>query len=729
MKMFLLNKNNQITDNQHISEFKNKSFNNSKNISISAYQHISTSKNISISAHQHIETCFHCGEDCKEEEIILDQKHFCCTGCKSVYQLLSENNLAAYYKLEKTPGSSIKNPSDSQKYAYLDLADAQDELLEFRENGIAKMTISIPKIHCSSCVYLLENLTKLNSGIKSVMVDFVKRQATITFEETQISLRQVAELLHKIGYTPDLSRNKNKQNNSSATSSENSRILAFKIGLAGFCFGNIMLLSFPEYFSIDEAVLVEYQPFFGALNFILALPVFLYCAQDYYVSAWASLRQRMISIDVPIVLGIFALFGRSSYEIFTHTGAGYMDSLAGLLFFLLIGKWYQSKTYQALSFERDYTAYFPIATSRILEDKTEQQVMIQHLEEGDIIKIRNQEIIPTDSVLLSTQAAIDYSFVSGESDTIDKQEGDKIYAGGRQMGGAILLKVLKKVNQSYFTQLWNQHIFDKKKNLLLSETINKRSYYFTIAILIIAFSALFYWSFVDYTKALMAFSAVLIIACPCALALTAPFAFGNMLRLLGKQGFFLKNALTVEQLSGVTDIIFDKTGTLTTNNATKIHFIGEPLSTFQNQAVKALTQHSTHPLSQMLFQHLSKENSLPEVFHYKEIEGKGIEGWIDGKLMKIGSASFVGLTSSAPQLLASQVYVFYDNKELGFFNIEKEYRQGMENVLNSLGKNFQLHLLSGDNDSEKDHLESLFKGINNMRFHQAPLDKLKYVKE
>jgi Cu+-exporting ATPase len=671
--------------------------------------------------------CYHCGENCDTEEIIIEDKHFCCDGCKMVFQLLSENNLEAYYQLETRPGNAIRGEKSKAEYAYLDLPEVQEALLDFREEGCTKITITIPSIHCSSCVYLLEHLPRINTSIQSVLVDFVRREAAITFDDRTLSLRALIELLAKIGYVPDLS-----SKSSSQVSSVN-RSLYLKIGLAGFCFGNIMLLSFPEYFIIGEDDLLEYQSFFGGLNFLLALPVFLYCAQDYLRSAFASLQQKMIGIDVPISLGIVALFGRSSYEIFTQTGAGYMDSFAGLIFFLLIGKWYQNKTYESLSFERDYTAYFPIATTKIGSEGQEEQVLIKKLKVGDIIKIRNQEIIPTDSLLKSEKASIDYSFVSGESISIAKKRADKLYAGGRQMGSSIHLEVLKEVDQSYFTQLWNQAIFKDEKVAVLSKTVNVISRYFTLSILSIALLTLFYWLWVDASIALLTFSAVLIIACPCALALAAPFAFGNILRLFGQEGLFLKNALAVEQLAEVTDVIFDKTGTLTTNEVANITFVGEELSVSQYQKIYALVQNSTHPLSQMLAKYIKNlvtVNSIDSlnITGFVEKSGQGIEAWVDHQFIEVGSSKFVGSAAYQMEGLTTAVYVAIDHYCWGYFIIKKEYRENIDQVINTLNKDFTLHLLSGDNDADRSYLENLFDVPENLHFEQTPIGKLNYIK-
>lgn len=410
-----------------------------------------------------------------------------------------------------------------------------------------------------------------------------------------------------------------------------------------------------------------------------------------------------------------------------------MDSFAGLIFFLLIGKWYQNRTYESLSFERDYTAYFPIASTKINTDGEEVQVLIQDLEIGDTIKIRNQEIIPTDSILKSKTAAIDYSFVSGESIAIAKKEADKLYAGGRQMGSAIYLEVLKKVDQSYFTQLWNQPVFQAKKEAVLSKTVNVISRYFTISILTIALLTLLYWLWAAPSTALLSFSAVLIIACPCALALSAPFAFGNILRLFGQDGLFLKNALAVEQLAEISDVIFDKTGTLTTNDVTNVQFVGEALTTADYQKIDALVQNSTHPLSQMLSKYIQglglieKRLSL-SVEGFVEKSGEGIEGWINHQFVEIGSAKFVGSAAHQMEGLTTAVYVAIDHYCLGYFIIKKEYREHIDDVLKALDKDFTLHLLSGDNNADRSYLEGLFSAHENLYFQQTPVDKLDYVK-
>ena len=269
------------------------------------------------------------------------------------------------------------------------------------------------------------------------------------------------ELLASLGYPPEI----NLQGFKEEKSKIKSRSLLIKLGVAGFSFGNIMLMSFPEYFSFQFEDEGNYMRVFSYLNLSLALPVIFYSATDYFVSALKGLRHKIVNIDVPISLGIVVLFLRSAFEIISDTGAGYFDSMTGLVFFLLIGKWFQNKTYDALSFERDYKSYFPLAVT-LLEKEKERSVLANQLKKGDEIRLRNAELIPADSILISGKTQVNYSFVTGESKLVEKLKGDFLYAGGRQIGESVRMVVQEKVSQSYLTDLWNQSAFTKDQKVI-----------------------------------------------------------------------------------------------------------------------------------------------------------------------------------------------------------------------------------------------------------------------
>jgi Cu+-exporting ATPase len=303
-----------------------------------------------------------------------------------------------------------------------------------------------------------------------------------------------------------------------------------------------MLLSFPEYFGLAEFE-QQFKSFFGWLNLLFALPVVFYSGRDYFISAWKNLRNKVLNLDFPLALGIAVMFIRSFYEIVSGTGAGFVDTLCGLVFFLLIGKWVQQRTYHHLSFERDYRSYFPVAVTLII-DGMEKPVPMDELKVGDRILIRNNEVIPADTILMKGDALIDFSFVTGESAPVQKVLGELVYAGGRQINEAIELEVIKPVSQSYLTSLWNNEAFEGKKKKIetFSDIVSK---YFSVVLLLIAFGSAAFWMFEDSSKAWQSFTAVLIIACPCALALSSPFTLSAVLSIFDKNKFYLKNTAVV----------------------------------------------------------------------------------------------------------------------------------------------------------------------------------------
>lgn len=665
-----------------------------------------------------LSTCFHCGDPCNDV-ITYDDKTFCCNGCKTVFGIFFENDLTCYYDFQSSPGSAPQEIVG--KYDFLSQQDIVDKLLEFNDSKTQVVNLFIPHIHCSSCIWILENLHKLNKAVTNSQVDFGKKTIRVHFNSEAISLKEVVLLLSSIGYEPyisleDLSNKKNQIN----------RTLIYKLGIAGFAFGNVMFLSFPEYFEVGEFWIEHYKPMFRWLMFSFSLPVVFYASKDYFVSAYKGLRTKILNIDVPIALGVIVLFLRSTVDIIFDLGSGFFDSLTGLVFFLLLGKYFQQKTYSFLSFERDYKSYFPIAVTKLFNNGNELPIKVYDIQKGDRLLIRNQELIPVDGVLIKGKARIDYSFVTGESETVSKISGDKLFAGGKQTSGVIEMEAVNTVEQSYLTQLWSNDIFSKTKEdgfITLTNLISKR---FTIYVLTIAFVATFFWLLVDSSKALNVFTSVLIIACPCAIALAAPFTLGNMLRIFGKKKFYLKNATVIEQLAAVNTIIFDKTGTITSNKTSTAVYEGIELTTSEELLLKNTLRGSNHPLSRTLYDLLA-ENDIITLDQFEEHLGQGIEGMHQNDTVKIGSAKFVGNIQNNITLNTS-VHVSTNNTYKGKFTFYNNYRKGLSKLFNNLKKEYDLAILSGDNEGEFQNLKKLLPSKTKLLFNQSPNDKLEYIK-
>jgi len=666
-------------------------------------------------------SCVHCGADCGKNPVIWNDLKFCCNGCKTVYQLLNENKLYNYYNLEETPGIKVETTEFGNKYAFLDNDEVKEKLISFSEGGISKVKFYIPVIHCASCIWLLEHLQKLHTGIKYSFVNFTRKEVDVTFDQRKITLRQLVELLSSIHYIPDLS-----QSLSDKKEDKSYKKLLYKIGVAGFVFINVMTYSLPAYFN-GEPLSDKLQLVFSILSYILVIPVAFYSGSDYYISAFKNLLKKNISIDLPIALGIIVLFLVTSYEVIFTGGPGYSDSLSGLIFFLLVGKWYQSKTYEALSFDRNYKSYFPIAVTKI-NKQIEESILLERIEVNDELIIRNKELIPADAELAEGEGRIDYSFVTGESTPVVKNTGDFIYAGGRQMGGIIKIKVKKEVNQSHLTKLWNQDKTHEKPTDSLKTLSDRVSKYFTLIVIAIAVIGFVWWTIKgDTHTAIFVFTAVLIVACPCALALSIPFTFGNTMRIFGKNGLYIKNTDVIERLSHINTIVFDKTGTLTQPNENKVTYSGKDLSTAEKEAVFSLVKQSTHPLSAAITQHFNGTvYRAPE--HFVEVAGRGIFGKANNMNIRIGSEEYVTNSSVLQNQKTSTVFVAVENEVRGHYTISNKYRFGFEKVLDILKARFDLFLVSGDNDAEAKNLKAFFDR-KHMLFNQKPGDKANFIKD
>lgn len=679
---------------------------------------------------EHIETkttCYHCTAACTDKEIHIEEKYFCCNGCKSVYQLLNENDLCTYYNLNSHPGAQ-QNTVRSDKFSFLDNAEIAQKLLTFSDEKQVRVSFYLPHIHCSSCLWLLEHLSKIDSGILSSKVDFYKKEIEVVYSPATLTLRKVAELLTSVGYEPYISL----QDTEDGSHKNTDRTRIYKIGVAGFCFGNIMMMSFPEYFAGEQAIADGLGTFFRYLNVGLSLPALFYSGSEFFVLAYKGLKSKFLNIDLPIALALVVTFGRSLYEVFTGTGSGYFDSMSGIIFFMLLGRLLQDKTYSAISFNRDYKSYFPVAVTRLIEGK-EEIIALPEIQKGDILLIHNAELIPTDGILSKGNAEIDYSFITGESLPNQKEIGEIVYAGGKQMGANIELLVTHNVNQSYLTSLWNNgRLRGEKKDE--NSFIHTYSQYFTIVLLSLAVITGIYWYFHDVSKILPAVSAMLIVACPCALLLSATFTYGNILNIFAKNGFYVRSAEVVESLYQADMMVFDKTGTLTQGGDLKIEYRGKKLDSQLLAYIQNLAAQSQHPLSIALSRHLRNQNpnllSL-EVKNFQSHVGAGLEARIGGKSICLGSEAFIkGDRLIEEQKKASTyVHISIDNDYYGYFTFSNNYREGLKSLLTGLKKDYPLAVLSGDTDAEKNILTEMIGTESDIRFHQKPEDKWKFVQE
>jgi Cu+-exporting ATPase len=653
---------------------------------------------------------------------------FCCGGCEAVFAILHAHDLDGFYACDVPPGVSQKGAAglDRARFAALDDEAVAARLIVFNDGRRARATFSIPGIHCASCVWLLERLWRLESGVVRTEVDLLRRAVHVDYVPASTTLRRIAEQLSALGYEPAITVEDATSGPPAAR-----RRLHLQLGVAGFAFGNMMLFSIPRYVN-GGPLDAGFQRLFDALNVAFALPVLLFSAADYFRNAWNAVRARAMALEVPIAIGLLALFGRSVADISLRRGEGFLDSFAGLVFFLLIARVFQQRMFERIAFDRTYRSFLPL-TVRVERDGGLTPVPLEQLRTGDVIVIRSQEVVPADAVLLDGPGlgrrslgeggAIDYAFTTGESTPIAVRAGDTVRAGGRAAATTMRLRVLREVSHSDLARLWQNPVFGGAKRPWLANVNARFGAWFTGGSIILAAAGAIAW-WPDYGASLSVATAVLIIACPCALTLSAPITLGTATGMLGRCGLYLKDPAVALDLSRIDTVVFDKTGTLTSATgrpAIEVH----GLTADAWRQIRALASVSSHPTSRAIAA-CGPPEDLPAVTGVVEVTGQGVRGRVDGVDVAIGSAKFIAArTGVAPDGPDDCTWAAADNEQ-GWIRLSAAARPGIESATETLAALHDLYLLSGDHYYEGRRWQRLFG--RRMRFRQSPDDKLAFIR-
>ena len=659
--------------------------------------------------------CAHCGASAVNNPVMADELPFCCNGCKSVYHILKEGGLCEYYKVG---GQPAKPQALTEEGSIASWNLMQKEFAIFESEERVTVLLHIPSMHCSSCIWLLEKLPQLENGIMSGRVDFGKKQLTVTYNPQKTSFGMLVTLLVSIGYGPSLIPEEHREDKT-----RHDRKTISRLGVAGFCAGNIMLFSFPQYLGLDVTAQKSFAQLFNALNLALSVPLIFYGAGEYVKAFFTGFRFRTLSVKVPLALGMGTLWLRSVYEVLSGTGIGYFDSLAGLVFFLLMGAWLQNRTLDHLRFGEKARHFFPlVAKIKTLSGISHKRV--SELVPGDRLWIKTGEIIPADAILMSVVGSIDYAFVTGESRPSRKVAGEMVYGGGRNAGSPIELEVIKTFEQGRFNEIWKSAEQNVAHKTQTPEWERKISAIFLVATLAIALGTLVYGLFFRPENTWFPVVAVLMVACPCALALAPPFAYNQVANKLASMGLFLRKTDLVGRIGEAKNIVFDKTGTLTEPHKTTV-IIPDGFTLEQKEMLKALASCSNHPVSRAIAADDSSAEGL-NILHFSETAGRGIQGHYNGYSLKLGNAVWVGLSGGE----LNTVYFSINNRVLPGICIKNAYREGLTETLQNLRKQgLSLQLSTGDGNKQKPGVEKdLGQWFESMWFEQLPGEKAELVK-
>jgi len=596
------------------------------------------------------ETCLHCGTKLSEKSRFskkAQDPQFCCAGCESVYNFIKSQGLSYYYELQKQNVIRPAKPVEQKNDQYTYLEDPETLKLYSSTEKNPSIEFYLEGIHCIACLWLIEKLPDFVKGVQSAKLQLGNSVAQITLKENG-SFSEVARTLNKLGYRPHpLQKNTEAQ---ALQKRENQREL-IRMGISAACTGNIMLMAVSLYGGASG----RFAQLFSILSLFLFLPIFFYGALPFYKNAWAALKTRSINIDVPIALAI--LFGACSsfFNLWKGNEHLYFDSLSALVFLLLASR-YILKRIQQNVFQSSQLLHFltpQFAQRWNIQTQSYETVRAEILQRGDKIQVLENEIFPADGHVIEGNSLIDCALLTGESLPQKVSPGEEIFAGTFNQSAALKIQVAASGQATRLGKIIQEI---EKGNLHKAPIINladKISKVFVLAILSLAGASFVFFAFQNFEIAFQRALALLIVTCPCALALATPLTLSVNMGRAAREGFLLKGSESLERLAQVKKMFLDKTGTLTEGRFEVLQWQAREESSSIKEAVLALEVKSKHPIAQALCRKLKQEgvNAKEEVRDFREELGIGVSGTYQNNFYELKSL----ILSSAHETFSSEL--------------------------------------------------------------------------
>ena len=700
--------------------------------------------------------CFHCGLALTAKNpvhFIVNgmEQSFCCEGCKAVCTAIITSGNGDYYQHRSETATTFKTelpPLLNQLKLYDKIEIQKDFVRSDKNNHWKEAWLILEEIRCSACLWLNEQTLRQLDGVLDVQMDYTGQQARVRWDPRLIKLSEILTAIANIGYIahPFDPSHREALNKEQQQRSLQRILFAIILGMM------VMQTAIGSYFFGEVNTEGEY-PLWILLSrwtsLIATAFILIYPGQLFFVNAWRDLKNKRLGMDVPIALGLSVAWLGSLMATIQQQGEVYYESIAMFVLFLLIARYIELKTRISATHLLDRAAkIIPTMAFRqkIKPKDVFEEVAVIELQQGDVIRLLPGDVVPVDGYLISAESFFDESPITGESLAVKHQKGEKVISGSMNIEQTITLRVLTNSANSTLTkiqQLSQESLNDRPYYVALADQVAGR---FVAAILVIALLTLFFWLWADATQAISHTIAVLIITCPCALALAAPVSLTLCVAGLARLHMMTLRMSSIERINQVDTVVFDKTGTLTTGIASiqNILLAGR-LSTEDCLLYAAkLEEGSEHPFAKA-FRHAVKELStekLNTIQLKKRLNhlGKGIEAVMDGQKWKLGNEPFAGTEKRNVTVLEqtarwrqqgySVLFLSHQNELQAIFAIKDSLREGIKGFLSHL-KTVAPHIkrqviLSGDHKQNVAVL-ALELGITESYGDMSPEDKVKWV--
>ena len=691
--------------------------------------------------------CNHCHLEFTEEIMIKDgDLNFCCKGCQGIYHILKDDGLDSFY--DKLGNKTITPPLklDNNDLSKFDSLNFLDNYVSKTKEGFSQIDLIIEGIHCAACVWLNEKVLHDTNGIIEANINFTTNKAKIVWDEDKLKLSEIILKIRSIGY------NAYAYDSSLADvqASKAKRDYFIRMMVAVIASMNIMMLSVAKYTGFFTGISEEVKNMIHIGEFLLSTPVLFYSGWIFYKGAYFGLKNRMLTMDFLVASGATLTYIYSLFILFGAKGESYFDSVAMIITFVLVGKYLEVIGKKSAVDTLDkIKSSIPLEATVILNN-SRKMVALNSLNIGDIIELKAGEKIPVDGKIILGAGFFDESSMTGESIPVYKKDNDDIFSGTINVDSLIQYEVTKSFKNSTFSSivaLLEDSLNSKPKIQTKAAEISKG---FSITILSLALGTFLVWYFFgldlgfDYDgtnhfeKSFIVAVSVIVIACPCALALATPMASLIGISELAKRGLLFKEAKFIETLAVANTVVFDKTGTLTKGELNVVKAIILDENIYKLNLLYSILNASTHPVSTSIKKYLLSiyDLEIKKLTDVKNIEAKGMSAVytnVDGRAFKLlgGNIELLKQNDIHYEFDSDKtVYLFTINKEvIATFELEDEIKDNAQNLIKFLQeKNIEVVMLTGDNEKVASRIAKQLN-INKYFSTQTPISKANYIKE
>jgi len=667
--------------------------------------------------------CFHCAlpvdpRDQYDVEIDGERRPVCCPGCKAVAELIRDTGMSNYYTMREAPQPGAGRPADDA--AEWQVYDREDMLAAFAESsdGIAEATIYAGGMYCSACSWLIETTMARIPGIVSADINPVTHRLRVRFHTADLGLGRILARLAELGYDPQpLAPESAARPELLEQRAALKRLLVASLGMM-----QVMMFAVGLYAGDFQGMDETMQRFLRIVSFFVTTPVVFYSARPFYRSAWRGVLARAPGMDLPVSIAITAAYVGSIYATLTNAPAVWFDSVVMFVFFLTLGRFLEMRA-RHRSIDRS-TALSNVLPNTVTRCGTDGQVTIpcSQLVAGDVVLVRPGESIAADGILVDGETAVDEALLTGEATPRQKSIGDTLLAGSINLDGMIQLRVETTGSDTTLGTISRMSERARYARPTYVQIADRIASYIVVAILVVAAAVGLFWYITAPDRAFVVTLSVLVVTCPCALALATPAAFAAAGTRLAQLRLLVTNGNAIEALARSTRILFDKTGTVTRGAPVieEIEILDDNFDEKQCLRIAAaLETVSTHPIASA-FRAFEKDVAISD---QKVAAGDGVCGTIDKQVWRLGRAEFAG----AP-VAATGVYLGVDGRAIARFSISDELREDASETISQLAElGFRAGLISGDGEAAVRHTAGKL-GIADYHANCSPEDKLGIIR-